>query len=141
MKILLTGATGYIGKRLLPLLIESGHEVVCCVRDPKRFDIPISIRDNVTVITVDLLDKKSLENIPKDIDGAYYLVHSMSASDDYESLEEKSAINFRNALHNTRVKQVIYLSGIVNESELSKHLDSRKNVEIELAKGDYHATT
>ncbi|MRT94290.1 SDR family oxidoreductase [Ancylomarina sp. 16SWW S1-10-2] len=140
MKILLTGSTGYIGKRLLPVLIELGHEVVCCVRDIKRFNPPESLKENITVLKLDLLDEKSLENIPEDIDGAYYLVHSMSSSDDYQSLEETSAINFRNALQKTKVNHVIYLSGIVNEAELSKHLTSRKNVELELSKGEYNFT-
>tara|TARA_B110000285_G_scaffold179506_1_gene202175 strand:- start:48 stop:1490 length:1443 start_codon:yes stop_codon:yes gene_type:complete len=140
MKILLTGSTGYIGKRLLPTLIEAGHHVVCCVRDTKRFNPPKSLRDNISVIKLDLLDQSSLEHIPKDIDGAYYLVHSMSSSGDYKSMEETSAINFRNALQRTNVKHVIYLGGIVNEVELSKHLTSRKNVENELSRGDYNFT-
>ena len=93
MKILLTGATGYIGKRLLPMLVEKGHHVVCCVRDKDRFNPPPSIRDKIEVIEVDLLDKSSLENIPNDIDGAYYLVHSMSVSADYEQLEKADALN------------------------------------------------
>ena len=140
MKILLTGATGYIGKRLLPVLVELGHEVICCVRDIKRFNPPESLKQNISILKLDLLDEKSLENIPSDIEAAYYLVHSMSSSDDYDSLEALSAINFRNALKKTNVKQVIYLSGIVNEVELSKHLTSRKNVETELGKGDYNLT-
>ncbi len=141
MKILLTGATGYIGKRLLPVLIEKGHHVVCCVRDPKRFNPPASLQDKIEIIQVDLLDKDSLKKIPKDIDGAYFLVHSMSSSSDYAQTEQQTAINFRNALDDTKVKHVIYLSGIVNESELSEHLASRKNVEVELAKGKYNFTT
>jgi uncharacterized protein YbjT (DUF2867 family) len=141
MKILLTGSTGYIGKRLLPVLIEAGHEVVCCVRDVKRFNPPASIKQHCSVIKLDLLDKTSLENIPEDIDGAYYLVHSMSTSGDYSSMETESAINFRNAIQKTKVKHVVYLSGIINEKELSKHLNSRKNVETELGKGEYNFTT
>ncbi|MFT4601451.1 MAG: hypothetical protein ACI857_001631 [Arenicella sp.] len=140
MKILLTGATGYIGKRILPLLIEKGHHVVCCVRDTNRFSPPESIKENITIIKVDLLDQSSLANIPNDIDGAFYLVHSMSSAGDYKSLEEQSAINFRNAINLTQVKHVVYLSGIINESELSKHLTSRKNVELELEKGNYNFT-
>lgn len=140
MKILLTGSTGYIGKRLLPVLIESGHEIICCVRDPKRFNPPESLKENISVLQLDLLDEKSLDNIPDDIDAAYYLVHSMSSSVDYKSLEETSAINFRNALKKTDVKHVIYLSGIANESVLSEHLNSRKNVEMQLSKGDYNFT-
>lgn len=141
MRILLTGSSGYIGKRLLPILVESGHEVICCVRDIKRFSPPKSLKSKINIIQVDLLDKASLENIPKDIDGAFYLVHSMSASSDYEMLEQKSAENFRNAIDKTKVQHVVYLSGIVNESALSKHLASRKNVETELSKGNYRFTT
>ena len=140
MKILLTGATGYIGKRLLSVLINNGYEVVCLVRDAKRFNPPESLRLNISVIEGDLLDRQSLKKIPQDIDGAYYLVHSMSSGEDYKSLEETSAINFRDAVSKTDVKHVIYLGGIVNESSLSKHLESRKNVEDILSEGDYHFT-
>ena len=141
MKLLLTGASGYIGKRLLPVLVENGHEVVCCVRDIKRFTPPQSLKSKIKIVQVDLLDVASLENIPKDIDGAFYLVHSMSASSDYQDLEQKSAINFKNSIDKTKAKHVIYLSGIVNETALSEHLASRKNVETELAKGNYDFTT
>lgn len=141
MKILLTGATGYIGKRLLPVLLKMGYDVVCCVRDTKRFKPPQSLEDKIQVIQIDLLNKKSLDSIPKDIDGAYYLVHSMSASGKYDELEKESAINFRNALAKTSVKHVVYLGGIINSAQLSKHLSSRKNVEHELSKGNYHLTT
>ncbi|PLX02799.1 MAG: DUF2867 domain-containing protein [Marinilabiliales bacterium] len=141
MKILLTGASGYIGKRLLPVLINGGHEVICCVRDTNRFNPPESLKAQIKIIQLDLLDIDSLENIPKDIDGAFYLVHSMSTSSDYQKLEQESAINFRNAIDKTKAKHIVYLSGIVNESALSKHLASRKNVEIELSKGKYNFTT
>ena len=140
MKILLTGATGYIGKRLLPVLVDQGYEVVCGVRDTKRFNPPSSLQASIEVIELDLLNRDTLDNIPEDIDGAYYLVHSMSSSANYHSLEQESAVNFRNALEKTRARHVIYLSGIVNESELSEHLSSRKNVEQELGKGRYHFT-
>jgi len=141
MRILLTGATGYIGKRLLPVLVKKGYTVICCVRDINRFNPPESLKSKIEVIQVDLLDKDSLKNIPKDIDGAYYLVHSMSNSSDYDKLEKLSAINFRNAINKTKLKHLIYLSGILNEVKLSKHLNSRKNVEIELGKGKYNFTT
>ena len=141
MKILLTGATGYIGKSLLPVLVQMGHTIVCCVRDPQRMYIQESLQDSVTVIQGDLLDPESLANIPNDIDIAYYLVHSMSSKKDYRSLEKTSAINFRAAINKTNAKQVIYLSGIVNEDELSDHLKSRLVVEQELSKGRYNLTT
>ncbi|MDF1698312.1 MAG: SDR family oxidoreductase [Saprospiraceae bacterium] len=141
MKILLTGATGYIGKRLLPVLVEMGHHVVCCVRDPNRFNPPSSLREKVQIIQIDLLNPLTLKNIPKDIDGAYYLVHSMSSSRNYKKIEEECAVNFRIALASTQIQHVIYLSGIINEENLSEHLSSRKNVEIELGKGHYNFTT
>ncbi|PIR12391.1 MAG: epimerase [Flavobacteriales bacterium CG11_big_fil_rev_8_21_14_0_20_35_7] len=142
MKILLTGTTGYIGKRLLPILLKEGHEVICCVRDKKRTDLSNFDGENIKIIQLDFLDEKSLEIIPKDIDVAYYLIHSMSVStNDFDTLEEISANNFRNSIQKTNVKQVIYLSGIVNEAELSKHLTSRKNVEDILGSGTYNLTT
>jgi len=140
MKVLLTGSTGYIGKRLLPVLIEMGHEVVCCVRDEKRFTPPSSLRSKITILKLDLLDKTSLKAIPKDIEAAYYLVHSMATSSDYQALEATSAINFREAISETAVQHVIYLSGIANGPKLSKHLSSRLNVENELTKGAYNFT-
>ena len=141
MNILLTGATGYIGKRLLPILIEQGHHVICCVRDINRFSPAKSLRPFITILQADFLDDNSLKDIPKAIDAAYYLIHSMSNSKNYDKLEEKAAINFRNALNNTEVQHVIYLSGIVNEEELSKHLKSRKNVESILQGGRFALTT
>ena len=141
MKILLTGANGYIGKRLLPLLLDAGHEVVCIVRDKDRFHPDINSLSKIEIIQADLLDRESLNKIPKDVQVAYYLVHSMSTSNDYFLKEQNCAINFREALINTAVKQVIYLSGIVNKKLLSEHLKSRNNVELELGKGHFKLTT
>lgn len=140
MKILLTGATGYIGKRLLPILIGQGHQVVCCVRDVKRFNPPESLKKRIEVIEVDFLNSKSLNRIPKDIDGAYYLMHSMSNSKNYMDLEVLSAENFRKTINESTAQHVIYLSGIVNEHYLSPHLASRLKVENELVQGKYNFT-
>lgn len=140
MKILLTGVTGYIAHRLLPVLLQQGHQVICCVRDKNRFVADGS--PNLTVVEVDFLDKKTLNRIPEDVDAAFYLIHSMSAgSGDFESMEITCARNFRERLEETRVKQVVYLSGIVNETELSKHLASRKKVEDILSGARFALTT
>ncbi|AWH86502.1 DUF2867 domain-containing protein [Flavobacterium album] len=134
MKILLTGATGYIGQRLLPVLLESGHQVVCLVRDAKRFDIQ-RYGEGVEVWEADLLTHDSLKDIPRDIDVAYYLVHSMSAVGDFMAREELSATNFKKAVAATAAKQVIYLTGIANQEDLSPHLLSRRRVEEILSSG------
>lgn len=141
MKILLTGTTGYIARRLLPVLIQNGHKVVCCVRDKSRFKSNYN-SENIEVIEVDFLNKESLKKIPGDIDIAYYLIHSMSTeSGDFENLEKICAENFKNALKNKITRQVIYLSGIINEQKLSKHLSSRKNVEAILSDASFSLTT
>ncbi|WPO76990.1 SDR family oxidoreductase [Flavobacterium sp. KACC 22761] len=141
MKILLTGTTGYIGKRLLPLLLDQGHEVICCVRDKNRFYYPEKASPNIQLIEVDFLNKESVENIPNDIDAAYYLIHSMSAADNYDELERISANNFKEKINKTNARQVIYLSGIVNDKSLSKHLSSRKAVEEILKSAKTPTTT
>ncbi len=142
MRILLTGATGYIAQRLLPVLLGNGHEVICCVRDIARFNFSKYNSPLLSVIEADFLKSVTLQNIPDDIDAAYYLIHSMSTlKGDFEKMEELSASGFRDRIQQTKVRQVIYLSGIVNEEKLSKHLSSRKNVERILGAGTYSLTT
>ena len=72
MKILLTGVTGYIAQRLLPVLLENGNEVVCCVRDSNRFNRKNYQTSNLSIIEVDFLNRSTLSNIPDDINVAYY---------------------------------------------------------------------
>jgi uncharacterized protein YbjT (DUF2867 family) len=131
MKVLLTGANGYIGKRLLPILIERGCEVVCAVRDKDRFPKDgFYSHPNVSVCEIDFLKEVSINGHLRDIDAAYYLIHSMSdTSADFGDLEERSALNFVRLIDQTRAKQIIYLGGITNEDKLSKHLASRKKVD------------
>ncbi len=142
MKILLTGATGYIGKRLLPILVNHGHEVVCCVRDKNRFNCDDELLKKITIVEVDFLEPETMTAIPDDIEVAYYLIHSMSGDDsNYDKLESLSAENFVDGINKTHAKQVIYLSGIVNGKNLSKHLTSRKKVEKILYTGNFAMTT
>lgn len=141
MKILLTGASGYIGKRLARRLVEMNYEVICCVRDLDRISLPESIVKKVSFMEVDFLHAHYLELLPREIDGAFYLIHSMSQSiKNFSELEAQTALNFRKYMNMTRVKHVVYLSGIINSEELSKHLESRKNVEEILAGGNYNYT-
>jgi uncharacterized protein YbjT (DUF2867 family) len=142
MKILLTGVTGYIAQRLMPVLLQNGHQLVCCVRDKNRFNSKKYANQNLIVIEADFLHKESLQAIPEDIDVAFYLIHSMSTQlGDFESMEQVCATNFRDRIQQTKAQQVIYLSGIVNDAVLSKHLSSRKNVESILSESSFALTT
>jgi uncharacterized protein YbjT (DUF2867 family) len=142
MKVLITGTTGYIGKRLLPLILDQGYDVVCCVRDKERFPkIGNYAESQIEILEIDFLDDNAIDVIPSDIDIAYYLIHSMSSStSDFETLESDSAQNFVKLIDQTACKQIIYLGGIINESELSKHLRSRKNVELLLREAKANVT-
>ena len=129
MKILLTGASGYIGSRLLPLLLEQGHHVNILIRRGKNLPISSKFGTQVTFLQGDLLDKSSLP-VLDNIDAAYYLVHSMA--DDpkrFSELEEKSCNNFLALVEKTKIKQIIYLSGLHQGTFLSKHFRSRLHVE------------
>ena len=147
MHVLLTGSTGYIGKRLLTQLLQQGHRVTCCVRDHNRFNpwefetIGDVQSDQLKVIEVDFTDSDSLQAIPQGIDVAYYLIHSMSTSVDFTRVEAICAQNFKSRIEQTNAKQVIYLSGIVNQDQLSEHLNSRKQVEELLQSSSYALTT
>lgn len=122
--------------RLLPMLLEAGHEVVCVVRNEARLSVSKTVRKQITVVEIDFLDNPAPDKVPKNIDAAYYLLHSMSSStSDFDKKEEASALHFNTYIENTSCKQVIYLGGIANQDNLSKHLRSRKNVENTLAKG------
>lgn len=140
-KILVTGSTGYVGKRLLLALIDNDYHVVCCTREKLRFDVPEGVsKEQISVIEVDFLDASTLHNIPKDIDGAYYLIHSMSTHKNYQEQELICARNFKEYISSTDCEHVIYLTGMVNNKQLSDHLTSRLLVENELALGSYNFT-
>jgi len=142
MKILLTGANGYIGKRLLPVLIEQGHFVYACVREKNILNFNPEIKKNVEVIEVDFLIEESLENLPKDIDIAYYLMHALTAAKG--SFSEKEiflANNFKTYIDQTNAQQIIYLGGISNDENLSEHLKSRQHTEDLLAESKIPLTT
>jgi uncharacterized protein YbjT (DUF2867 family) len=140
MKVLIAGANGYIGTRLIPILLDKGHDIVCLVRDKRRFHEQSDYSHRVTLLQGDLLKKDSIEAFPKDIDAAYYLVHSMSQDENFAKLEAQSAENFAEVLDKTKSKQVIYLSGITNDSDLSEHLKSRRHVEYVLVKAKAQLT-
>ena len=141
MKILLTGSTGYIGKRLLPVLTEQGHHVICCVRDKNRFEKKEYYNDNISLFEVDFLKEINPENIPAEFDVAFYLIHSMSSSiSEFSEFETDCANNFVSFIKKTNCRQIIYLSGIANAPELSEHLLSRKNVEEILKRSNIPVT-
>ena len=130
MNILITGATGYIGRRLLNVLLQRDIQLYGLIRDKKRLGEEWQNQTSIKWIEGDLLKPDQLPELPSKIDVAFYLVHSMGASfKEFESLEEKAAKNFCQWVDKTKVNQIVYLSGIVNDDSLSRHLQSRKNVE------------
>ena len=132
MRILLTGSTGYIGRRLIPVLLDQGHEIICAVRDKERLGLNASELESglIEIVECDFLDPVSLSNLPLDIEAAYYLIHSMSSSASmFDKMERKMAENFKSYLDKSQAKQCIYLSGIVNDEALSTHLLSRLETE------------
>lgn len=106
MKILLTGANGYIGQRLIPPLLDKHHEIICCVRDASRFFRQNKFPD-LQIIDVDFLDENK-SSLPQEIDIAFYLIHSMSANGDFATKEEEAAKNFVEQIEKTNCKQIIY---------------------------------
>lgn len=142
MKILLTGATGYIGSCLLQKLVQNHHKIYALMRTPNLIRAEKKFHGQIQILQGNLLDFNSLQIIPEDIDAAYYLVHSMKDSaQKFSALEAQSALNFQQRISQTKAKQIIYLSGLSNEPHLSKHLSSRKQVDDILRKGNTAVTT
>ena len=140
MHILVTGANGYVGQRLIPVLLQQGHTLYCCVRNKERF-AEENPGTGLQVLEVDFLQPVPENIFPLQLDAAYYLIHSMSTGGDFESRETLAAKHFLAALETTQCKQVIYLSGIVNDEHLSPHLRSRFKVEQILGAGNVALTT
>ncbi|HEY9197194.1 MAG TPA: NAD(P)H-binding protein, partial [Mucilaginibacter sp.] len=135
MKVLLVGANGYIGSRLISFLLEKGHTVVCLVRDKRRFQKYNAFGQQVTLITGDLLKEQSIAHLPPDIDAAYYLVSSMAETVDFAQLEALSAHNFTHVLDKTNCRQTIFLSGIINDDKPDRRFQLHGHVEDVLREG------
>jgi uncharacterized protein YbjT (DUF2867 family) len=133
MNILITGANGYIGQRLVESFLGKGHRLICCVRDRGRFALAQDHPD-IEVLEIDFANPGTVE-LPRQIDVAYYLIHSMTATTKFEKKDLSCAENFNRLVEATDLKQVIYLGGIVNGEQLSKHLQSRLHVEQILRAG------
>jgi len=123
--ILLTGATGYVGGRLLPLLEHRGYQVRCLTRRPEALRSYVGAMTEV--VAGDVLDRPSLEAALEGVDTAFYFVHSMGADRDFESEDRIGAENFAQVAAAAGVRRIIYLGGLGNpEHKLSKHLRSRQ---------------
>ena len=126
MKILVSGATGYVGSRLIPRLVDSGHEVSCMVRDASRVDPRVA--ESTRNVVADVLQPESVAAAMQGIEVAYYLIHSMSASGgDFQERDRLAAHNFAVAGRQAGVNRIIYLGGLASEtSQISAHLKSRQ---------------
>ena len=141
MRILLTGANGYIGLRLLPSLLEAGHEIVAVVRDRRRFpewQFRLFLeRKQLSLLEADFLSD-TLPPFPQGIETAYYLLHSMGTGEQFAEREACCAVNFENWVNSPHT---IYLSGLRPEGALSAHLASRDHVNQLLRAGTFQVTT
>ncbi|MGW1509664.1 SDR family oxidoreductase [Streptomyces sp. NPDC002394] len=130
-RCLVTGATGYIGGRLVPELLDGGHRVRCLARHPDRLrDFPWV--DRVEAVRGDVTDAASLRGALDGVDVAYYLVHSMSSTAEFEDKDRRAARVFAAEARSAGVRRIVYLGGLtppgVPEGELSPHLRSRAEV-------------
>jgi uncharacterized protein YbjT (DUF2867 family) len=129
-KVFITGANGFVGKRLILYLLNQGHEIhaLCRIKGAKVF---AEDKPNLHHIWGDLRNPETLKSIPHDIEAAYYLVHSMSEIvGNLVDTEIEVVEQFIKGVQNTQIKQIIYLGGIINdENKLSPHLKSRLLVE------------
>jgi uncharacterized protein YbjT (DUF2867 family)/uncharacterized protein YndB with AHSA1/START domain len=128
MNILVTGATGYVGGRLVPRLLAAGHHIICLARDPDR--LAGRKWENVAIRQGDVLDYSSLRPVLQGVEVAYYLVHSMAeGARGFEERDDRAAHNFGKAAREAGVRRIIYLGGLgAGEAELSPHLASRQHV-------------
>ncbi|MEF8778168.1 MAG: NAD(P)H-binding protein [Natronomonas sp.] len=136
MRVLVVGATGFVGRRLVRALLTEGHEVVAFSRSANE----TAFRDGVEPFEGDLGDPSSLEGLCADIDVAYYLIHSLTA-ENFADLDRQYAARFRDIATGAGVDRVIYLSGISgSKTDLSPHLASRREVESVLEDGSFDLT-
>ncbi len=135
MKVLVTGATGYVGGRLVPKLLEQGYSVRVLAREPHRLD-GVPWHDDVEIIQGELQVRSDVARAVSAVDVVYYLVHSMSSAGDFEVIERRVATLVAEEAKSAQVKRIVYLGGLHPKGKLSRHLGSRKEVgEILLASG------
>lgn len=121
--ILLTGASGYIGGRLLPSLENQGYRLRCLARHPEM--LKPKVGPFTEIVAGDVLDRPSLDNALRGVDVAYYMVHSMRSTGSFEDTDRQAARNFSEAAKTAGVKGLIYVGGLgSDEEELSPHLRS-----------------
>ena len=130
---LVTGATGYIGGRLVKFLLDNGYAVRVLVRDPTRLQDQAWV-DKVDVLQGDVLDPETLSPAMNGVTVVYYLIHSMTGNEDFHKRDLIAADNFGNAAKSAGVERIIYLGGLGDpEADLSEHLKSRQATGLSLA--------
>src|SRR6476620_11208400 len=138
VRVLVTGATGYVGGRLVPRLLEAGYVVRCVVRAPAKLrDRSWSAHPRLEIVQGDLSDFAAILQQLEGCDVAYYLIHSMvTAGKEYAGQDRDMALRFANSADETGLKRIIYLGGLGELGDgLSEHLKSRRDVEAALASG------
>lgn len=132
MHLLVSGANGYIGLRLIQALLDADHEITAVIRDRRRFPAAnfAANKTRLHLVEADFLDAESLQKLPRSVDAAYYLIHSMGSGSGFARKEEQCAANFSTAAKTLEWKRLIYLGGLASdEGPLSEHLSSRRRVE------------
>ncbi|MEY4422824.1 MAG: hypothetical protein RL581_1362 [Actinomycetota bacterium] len=132
-RILVTGATGYVGGRLVRNLLEQGYQVRVFVRDEKKV-AQYSWANSVEISVGNVSDYQAIRSALDGIDVAFYLLHSINSATQFDQIEREMAATFGNAAADAKIKQIVYLGGIANDKKTSRHLQSRTETGIELAK-------
>ncbi len=132
-RVLVTGATGYVGGRLVRTLLEQGYQVRVFVRDEKKV-AQYAWAGSVEKVIGNVTDHHATLRALQGVDTAFYLLHSINSSTKFDQIEKEMAATFGKAAADAKIKQIVYLGGIANDEKTSRHLKSRTDTGVELAR-------
>ena len=122
-RVLLTGGSGYVGGRLIPLLEKQGVRLRCLARSPEK--MRSRVQPGTEIVQGDVLDPASLDRALQGVHTAYYLVHLMSGSKDFEKEDRRAALNFAGAAKQAGVRRIIYLGGLSAGGSIESRSETR----------------